>query len=280
MKVGVFMFLTSKTIDVVPLAQRVEALGFDALFLPEHAAVPVAMTSQYPAGETLPDEYRRMYDPFVALAAATTVTRRIKLGTAIAIVPERHPLLSAKVVASLDQVSQGRVIYGVGCGWIKEEGALFDVDWRRRWTQTGDFIKAMKACWGPSPAEYAGSHIRFPPLVCEPKPVQQPHPPVLIAGELEKAVERIAAYGDGWMPRYLWCKQADIEQGRRRLETLYAEAGRDISRLDISLFGGHATRDFHRSFADAGANRVIHFLPMEPEAQTLQRLETIAATLP
>jgi probable F420-dependent oxidoreductase len=280
MELGIFILPTRETLDVVAIAKKVEALGFESLWVPDHPVIPKEITSKPPGGGELADYYRRLMEPFMALAAAAGATERIGLGTGVLVVPERNPLLLAKQVATLDLLSRGRVHLGIGCGWIKEEMEVMGADFANRWAQTREHVQAMQALWAPGTTAFSGTYTNFPEVYCEPKPVQQPHPPILIAGELEQAVERIAAYGDGWMPRYLWCKQADIEQGRKRLETLYAEAGRDISRLDISLFGGHPTREFHRSFADAGANRVIHFLPMEPEAQTLQRLEDIAATLP
>ena len=275
-KVGIFMFATRTTIDVVSLARTVEELGFESLFLPEHAIVPETFSSPYPGGGPLPDEYRMMFDPFVALAAAAGATQRIRLGTAIALVPERHPLLSAKAVATLDQVSRGRFIYGVGCGWLKEEGAIFKVDWKRRWTQTRDYIQAMKVCWSQPVAEYAGSHARFPRLICDPKPVQRPHPPILIGGDLEKAAERIADFGDGWIPRYLWTKEREMAAGRERIEALYRARGRDASALDITLFGCPAKRERHRSFGDAGVTRIVHVVPMEPREATLDRLKRLA----
>ena len=275
-KVGIFMFATRTTIDVVSLARTVEELGFESLFLPEHAIVPRDFSSPYPGGGPLPDEYRMMLDPFVALAAAAGATRHIRLGTAIALVPERHPLLSAKAVATLDQVSRGRFIYGVGCGWLKEEGEIFKVDWKRRWTQTRDYIQAMKVCWSEPVAEYMGSHTRFPRLICDPKPVQQPHPPILIGGDLEKAAERIAEFGDGWIPRYLWTKEQEIAAGRARIEELYRARGRDVSKLDITLFGCPAKRERHRAFGDAGVTRIVHVMPMEPGQATLDRLKRLA----
>lgn len=275
-KIGIMMFATRTTIDMVSLARQVEGLGFESLFLPEHAAVPQEFSTPYPGGGDLPDEYRMMLDPFVGLGAAAGATKTIKLGTAISLVPERNPLLSAKVVATLDQVSRGRFIYGVGCGWLKEEGAIFDVDWKRRWTQTRDYLQAMKSCWTEPIAEHEGSHVQFPKLICEPKPFQKPHPPILIAGDLERAAERIAEFGDGWIPRYLWTKEKEIEQGRQRIEALYRERGRDTHALDITLFGCPVKRERHRSFEDAGVSRILHVMPMEGAQATLERLQRLA----
>jgi probable F420-dependent oxidoreductase len=201
------------------------------------------------------------------------------LGTGICLVPERNPLYTAKEVATLDRVSRGRFLFGIGAGWLREESELFGVDFPRRWTQTRDHVMAMKALWNGELSEYAGRYVRFPRLWCHPKPVQRPHPPILIAGELEKAAERVAEYGDGWFPRGRAIDPAGVEAGRKRIEALYRERGRDPASLTISVFGARADKASNRGFADAGADRVIHMLPSENEQKTVQALERLAGEL-
>lgn len=274
--IGVMMFATSYTMPLPRLAAKAEALGFESLFLPEHPVIPEKFDSPYPGGGPLPDEYRKMVDPYVGLAAAAGATRKIRLGTSISLILERRPLLAAKAIATLDQVSHGRVVLGVGSGWLREEGELFGVDWERRGTQMREFVQAMQACWAPGTASFEGRHVRFPEVIVEPKPVQRPHPPVLIAGELELATKRACEWGSGWIPRYLWSTPEMIEDGRRRMEAGWRERGRDPSTIDITLFGCRQHREEVRSWGSAGVTRILFVLPAEDEAATVARMERIA----
>lgn len=280
MKVGVFIPSTDETIAVPTLARRVEALGFESFWAPEHPAVPGRLDSQIPEPGTMPDFFRKIMDPFLCLAAAAAVTERIRLGTAVCLVPERHPLLTAKQVATLDVMSGGRFEFGVGAGWIRGEGEALGTDWKRRWRQTQDYILAMKACWTASPATHQGSHATFTDMVVEPKPRQRPHPPVLIAGELERSAERVAAFGDGWIPRFTELNgPAAIEAGRRKIEALYSERGRDPATLTVTLFGCNPKRELHRDFGNAGVDRIIQVLRISSPEQTLERLDIWAGEL-
>ena len=279
LKVGVFMFLTAETIGVVELARAVERLGFESLFLPEHAVIPADFVGPYPGGGDLPDEYRRMLDPFVALAAAAGVTERIRLGTAISLVPERHPLITAQTVASLDHHSGGRFVFGVGSGWLQAEGEIMGVDWARRGAQMADYLQAMRRCWSGEPVRYQGAFVRFDEIQVLPRPVQRPHPPILIGGELKQVAQRAARWGNGWMPRALFTDVEAVAAGRRLLEKCFHEHGRSAAEIDITLFGGRADRDAHRRWHEVGVTRVLKVLPAEPRARTLARLERIAEKL-
>jgi len=218
-----------------------------------------------------------MLDPLVGLAAAAGATKKIKLGTAISLVLERNPILTAKSVASLDQVSNGRFVFGIGSGWLKEEGDIFNVDWPRRGAQMKDFMLAMKACWTKEVSSYNGSHVQFPELICNPKPVQKPHPPILIAGELNVAVKRAAEWGDGWIPRYIMSTPEQIAAGRQRMEDLYRQRDRDPANIDITLFGGRTNRDEMQHWVDAGVTRILYVLPAKDEPDTLSRINHIAS---
>ena len=275
-RLGVMTFATRTTMSLPRLAERVEGLGFESLFLPEHPIIPERFDSPYPGGGPLPDEYRMMVDPFVGLAAAAGATRRIRLGTSISLILERRPLLAAKTVATLDRVSHGRVVLGVGSGWLREEGDVFNVDWERRGSQMREVVQAMKACWTDEVSSFDGRYVRFPEVIVEPKPVQQPHPPILVAGELARAARRAAEWGDGWMPRYLWSSPEMVEDGRRRMEAAWRERGRDPATIDITLFGCRQSRAEIGRWADAGVTRILFVLPMEDEASTAARLERIA----
>ena len=273
---GVMMFATRTTMALSGLAKRVEALGFESLFLPEHPVIPERFDSPYPGGGPLPDEYRMMIDPYVGLAAAAGATRRIRLGTSISLILERRPLLAAKAIATLDRVSHGRVVLGVGSGWLREEGDVFNVDWERRGAQMREFVAAMKTCWIDEVSSFNGRYVRFPEVIVEPKPVQRPHPPILVAGELALAARRAAEWGNGWMPRYLWSSPEMTEEGRRRMEDAWRERGRDPATIDITLFGCRRDRAEIARWADAGVTRILFVLPMEDEPSTVARLERIA----
>ena len=275
-RLGVMVFATRTTMALPRLAERVEALGFESLFLPEHPVIPERFDSPYPGGGPLPDEYRMMVDPFVGLAAAAGATRNIRLGTSISLILERRPLLAAKTIATLDRVSHGRVVLGVGSGWLREEGDVFSVDWERRGTQLREFVAAMKTCWTDEISSFDGRYVRFPEVIVEPKPVQRSHPPILIAGELGLAARRAAEWGNGWMPRYLWSTPGMVEDGRRRMEKGWLELGRDPATIDITLFGCRRDRAEIARWADAGVTRILFVLPMEDETGTVVRLERIA----
>ncbi|MEM7408034.1 MAG: TIGR03619 family F420-dependent LLM class oxidoreductase [Pseudomonadota bacterium] len=276
MHIGIIPFATSQTMPVVELGIEAESLGFESLFLPEHAVVPANFDSPYPEGGDTPDEYRRMLDPYTALAAVAGATERIRIGTAITLILERPPLLAAGQLATLDVVSDGRLIVGAGTGWLREEGAIFGVDWERRGTQMKDYFRAIKRCWQDPVSAYSGTHVSFPELVCEPKPVQKPNPPILIAGEMKVAVRRAAIYGDGWIPRYLWSTPESIAEGRDRMVDAYREFGRDPSTIDITLFGCRQSRDEMRRFEDAGVTRILFFLKPEPPQAMRDRLHRLA----
>lgn len=279
MQVGVFYMPTAYTADVVTLARRAEALGFESLWAPDHPIMPVERTSPFPGGGEMPESYGHLMDPLVALAAAAGATRRIRLGTGIVLAAEREPLVLAKEAATLDLVSNGRFELGVGAGWQREEAEILGVHWKRRWAQVREHVLAMKACWSGEVAEFHGEYVDFPPLHSDPKPVQRPHPPILIAGELKRAPERIVEYGDGWIPRFTRTTPEEVAAVRRRIEAMYRGAGRDFSKFRITMFGAHPDRDTHRRLADAGVDRVLQILRVGPEEDALARLEVWAEHL-
>jgi probable F420-dependent oxidoreductase len=278
-QVGIFYMPTAYTADVVPLARRVEDLGFESLWVPDHPIMPVKRTSPFPGGGEMPDSYAHLMDPLVTLAAAAGATERIRLGTGIVLAAEREPLVLAKEVATLDLVSNGRFEFGIGAGWQREEAETLGVHWKRRWAHVREHVLAMKACWADGVAEFHGEYVDFPPVWSDPKPVQRPHPPILIAGELARAPGRIAEYGDGWIPRFLRVTPEEVAATRRRIESLYREAGRDFSTFRVTMFGSHPDRETHRRLEDAGVDRVLQVLRVSPEEDALARVETWAERL-
>jgi probable F420-dependent oxidoreductase len=279
MKIGVFYMPTSYSVDPASMARHLESRGFDSLWLPDHPIIPVEQNTPYPGEGEMPDYYGHLMDPFIALAAAATATTRLELGTGVALIPERNALVTAKEVATLDRVSGGRFQFGIGAGWLKEEGEIMGAVWKRRWSQTRELMLAMKACWTQEQAEFHGEYVDFPKLYSDPKPVQQPHPPILIAGELAKVGDRIVEYGDGWIPRYIKTSPADIAKTRKEMEQRFREAGRDFSRFEIVVFGCKPDREEHKRLEDAGADRVVQMLRVASPEKTLERVDIWADTL-
>lgn len=281
MQYGLTMFVTDQTIDIVTLAKAAERLGFHSLMVPEHPVIPVEMQTPFAGREdgVLPEFYKRTLDPFVALTAAAVATERLRVGTAICLVPERDPRITAKEVASLDLISKGRFDFGIGAGWLREESEIFGVDFPRRWSHTRDYVLAMKACWGPHPSAYQGTYVNFPNIWCYPKPLQTPHPPIMMAGEGERLAERLAEYGDHWLPRYRNSTPENLAEGRKKIEAAFKARGRDASTLKVHLFGAAPDKELNRRFFDAGVDQAVLMLPSEDEPKTLQRLEAWAAEL-
>jgi probable F420-dependent oxidoreductase len=276
MKIGISTFVTGYAIRPAVLAQRVEALGFESFWVPEHPIIPVHTTTPFPgsADGIIPDHYATWLDPFVTLASAAAVTKTIKLGTGICLVPERNPLHLAKEVASLDHCSGGRFLLGIGAGWLKEETEIFGANYPRRWTWTRECVLALTELWTKDEAEFHGEFIHFPPVKSFPKPVQKPHPPVILGGMAKYVLKRVVAYGNGWMPNRVTPEQ--VKAGRTELDRLAIEAGRDPASLEISVFGQAPDPDLIKQFQDAGAARVTVRLMAMPEREALAELESIA----
>lgn len=279
MNVGIFILPTRETMDVLAIARKAEALGYESLWVPDHPVIPKTITSKPPGGGELADYYMRLMEPFIALAAAAGATERIGLGTGVLVVPERNPLVLAKQIATLDLISGGRFQFGIGCGWIKEEMEVMGADFPNRWAQTREHIMVMKALWAPGTASFSGTYSNFPEVYCEPKPVQQPHPPILIANAGEEAMVRIADYGDGWIIHGGMHDQQKVEAGRNRIEELFKENGRDFSRFNATLFGCKPEREVHRSYADAGVDRILQIVKFGGQEETEQILEKWAEAL-
>ena len=276
MAVGTSVPLPAYTVDVAFIARKAEELGFESLWYAEHPILPVHSDSPFPAtGGAIPEEYRHFTDPFIALARASAVTSKIKLGTGITLVPERNPLVMAKEIAALDRYSGGRFLFGIGTGWNREETTIMGGDFDHRWTQTRESIEAMKELWTKDEAEYHGRFYDFPPVYCYPKPVQKPHPPVIVGGHAPNVLQRIVRMADGWLPNR--ANPAQVEDSRKILDTLAEENGRDPSSITISVYGQPPDRDLVQSFLNAGADRVVvrpeH---CETEAEMGEQLERIA----
>ena len=276
MPVGISTPLPAHTVDPAFIGRKAEELGFDSLWFAEHPILPVHSESPFPStGGAIPETYRHFTDPFIALARASGVTSKIKLGTGITLVPERNPLVLAKEIAALDHYSGGRFLFGIGAGWNREETTIMGGDFEHRWTQTREAVMAMKELWTKEEAEFHGHYYDFPPVYCYPKPAQKPHPPVILGGHAPNVLQRIVRWGDGWLPNR--ADPAKIEEGRKILDTLAAERGRDPKSISISVSGQTPDREQIQSFLNAGADRVlVRPEHCETEAQMGEQLERIA----
>lgn len=256
MDIGLSVPLPAYTIDPAYMARRAEELGFDSIWYAEHPVVPVTSSSPFPAtGGEIPDAYSHFDDPYIALARASAVTDTLKLGTGITLVPERNPLVLAKQVAALDLHSGGRFLFGIGTGWLREETEIMGGDFPRRWTQTREALEVLKALWTDDEAEYHGTYFDFPPVRCFPKPVQRPHPPIIVGGSAPNVLQRIVDHGDGWLPNR--ATPAEVAEARAELDRLATIAGRDPRSITISIYGQEPRRELIDGFATAGADRVI-----------------------
>ena len=276
MNIGTSVPLPAYTIDPAFMAKKAEDLGFESIWYAEHAAVPVHSDSPFPAtGGELPWTYSHFTDPYIALARASGVTTKIKLGTGITLVPERNPLLLAKEIATLDRYSGGRFLFGIGTGWLKEETEMMGGDFEHRWTQTREAIEVMKELWTKEEAEYHGRYFDFPLVRSYPKPVQNPYPPIILGGMAKNVLRRIVTHADGWLPNRV--TPAEVEESRKKLDAMAAEAGRDPKSITISVYGQLPERDIVHSLLNAGADRVVvrpeH---VETEKEMGEQLERMA----
>ncbi|MDA0365481.1 MAG: LLM class F420-dependent oxidoreductase, partial [Chloroflexi bacterium] len=261
MKFGAFIFPTDYAIKAIELGRALEERGFESLFFAEHSHIPASRESPWGGGPELPKMYYDTFDPFVTLAAVAATTERLRLGTGIALVIQRDPIHLAKEVSTLDQLSNGRVILGIGGGWNKEEMRDHGTDPARRWTLLRERIEAMKAIWTQSKPEYHGEFVDFPPMYQWPKPVQKPHPPIVVGGNGANTLKRVLAYGDEWMPIG---GRPGPALGERiaELQRMAAEAGREP--IPVSIFGAAANAAAIEQLAELGVSRAVFALPPEP----------------
>jgi probable F420-dependent oxidoreductase len=273
MKLGVMMFPTDDAIPVTELARATEDLGFESLFFPEHTHIPASRRTPWPGGAELPREYARTLDPFVAMAAAAAVTNHLRVGTGICLVIQRDPITLAKEVASVDHLSGGRVLFGVGGGWNLEEMENHGTNPRVRWTILRERILAMKQIWTQDEAEFHGRHVDFDPLWSWPKPVQKPHPPILVGGDGPRTLQRVVEYGDEWMP-IGGRGSTHLPEKIRQLQSMAKEAGRGS--IPVSVFGVPRRPESIAEYAEMGVHRAIFWVPPAPSDVVLPSLQRCA----
>jgi len=288
---------------ITDTARMMEDLGFESLWMGEHIIIPVNIADPNRFGVMLPENYKHMPDPLISLTAAAIATKNLKLGTNICLVPQRHPLVLAKTISTLDRISGGRFFFGIGAGWIEEEMTIMGFPRKARWPKTTEYLRALKALWTEEKASFEGEHISFPEVYSNPKPLQQPHPPILIGAGNDKTentpiLKRVADIGDGWQPSFL--SPAQMREQLKELKQYCDEKGRDFSKMDITLlvpainlgvgdipsyYEGLEVKPANASemiaeYEEAGVNRLLVGLDdMIDEATTKKHLETAAKGL-
>jgi probable F420-dependent oxidoreductase len=261
MNIGVCIFPTDRAIRPDDLARELETRKFESLFVPEHTHIPTSRRSPF-AGGQLPEEYKRTHDPFVALMAAAAATTHLKVGTGICLIIERDTITTAKAVASLDALSNGRFLFGIGGGWNAEEMEHHGTEFKTRFKKLEEQVRAMKEIWTKDAAEFHGRFVNFDPIWSWPKPAQKPHPPVLLGGESGHTLQRVVDFCDGWFPRAR--NHEAIMSAFNDLKARAARAGRDMKSISVSVFGA-VTADEAKldAYREAGFTRVLLRLPPE-----------------
>jgi probable F420-dependent oxidoreductase len=266
-KFGVAIFPTGYAISMAELAPAAEQLGFESLWVAEHSHIPVSRLSSWAGGAELPKQYWHTMDPFVALTVAATASKTIRLATGICLLIQRDPIHTAKEVASLDIVSNGRFIFGIGAGWNREEMADHGTDFSTRWKLLRERVEAIKAIWTEDPAEYHGEMVDFGPMWCWPKPVQKPHPPILLGGSGPKILERVVRYADGWMPN-----RGDVIERIPELQEMARAAGR--GHIPVTYYPKPTASEIER-LATAGVERCVYWVTPDGRDQALTKLEEL-----
>lgn len=278
MHLGIFSFNTDYGTRADDLARALEERGFESLWVGEHTHIPASRLSPYPGGGDLPKPYYHMADPFVSLTAAACATTNLKVGTGICLVVEHDPITLAKTVATLDMISGGRFLFGIGGGWNAEEMENHGTPFERRWKVLRERVEAMKAIWTEEQASYAGEFVNFDPLISYPKPAQQPHPPVIFGGATEKARERVVRYCDGWIPIDVLLE--DLPDAIADLHAKAEAAGRDPTSIPVSVFAFDAAdEDALMKYREMGVERVVLVAPRHTP-QVMPFLDRFSAMVP
>jgi probable F420-dependent oxidoreductase len=277
MKIGFYYFATEYAMPVVEVARALEERGYESLFVPEHTHIPASRRSPWPGGAELPRQYSHTLDPFVALAAAAAATKSLRLGTGICLLTERDPIVTAKEVATLDLISNGRFEFGIGAGWNAEEMENHSTKFDTRFRVMVDRAKAMQAIWTQDEASYQGEFTAFEPIWSWPKPVQKPHPPILLGGETQYTLRRVMEFCNGWFPRGR--SFGDPEAEMRRLRSFAEAAGRDIKTVSTTLFGATPEAGYLAKCQAAGVERALLALPPEGRDAVLPLIDQYTAFL-
>lgn len=269
MKFGIATFVNDDSIDTVSLARGIEERGFESLVIAEHTHIPASRETPYPLGGELPSIYYRTLDPFVTLAAAAAVTSKIELFTGIALLIQRDPIITAKEAASIDLISGGRFVFGVGAGWNLEEMRNHGTAPKTRGALLDERIEAIKALWTDEPAEYHGKYVDFPPSYSRPKPTRKPHPPIFIGGDSDAVVKRVVRHEAGWISNPF-----PIDHISRRVDQLRNAASHEVP---LAMFGAPNDLDYWRAAEGLGFGQLALLLPTKPRDDSLRLLDEYAS---
>jgi probable F420-dependent oxidoreductase len=279
MKFGASMFFTDYSMTPAALGRALEERGFDILWAPEHSHIPASRKTPFVLGAELPKRYYNVMDPFVTLTAAASVTSTLKLATGVCLIAQRDPIQTAKLVASIDQVSGGRFVFGIGNGWNQDEMENHDTVFESRHKLARERVEAMKAIWTQDAAEYHGEFVDFGPMAAWPKPVQKPHPPILIGGAFPYSARRAIRYGDGWMPQATASNKTPLTELIPRFREMAAEAGRDPAAMQIVMGAQPPDVALIGQYQALGVDIVYPSLPSEKEDTILPMLDQWVAVM-
>jgi len=271
MKFATMLYSTDAAMRPDTFAVACETRGFESVWFPEHTHIPASRRTPFPGGGDLPSDYWHMHDPFIALTAAAIATTTIKLGTGVCLITERDPIVTAKEVGSLDLLSEGRFLFGIGAGWNAEEMENHGTKFEERWKVLEERIEAMKACWTTEDSEYHGKYVDFDPIWSWPKPVQKPHPPIIMGAASAWGRERVARYCNGWIP--LPAQMRNIKEEIADLEARLHRHDRKLEDIEISFFWAPDDADQLKRYRDLGVDRVILACPAEADSATLSLLD-------
>jgi len=276
---GAAMFFTDYSMTPAELGQALEERGFESVWAPEHSHIPLSRKTPFPGGGEMPKKYYDAMDPFVTLTAAAMATKNLKVGTGVCLVAQRDPIQTAKLVASIDQVSGGRFLFGIGNGWNQDEMEDHGTVFESRHKLARERVEAMKAIWTQTKPEYHGEFVNFGPMMAWPKPVQKPHPPVIVGGAFPYSARRAVRYGEGWIPHASRGTYAEIAEMIPQFRHMAAEAGRDPDSIKITVWGPKQEADLMRRYEDLGVSRVVFSVESEKADTILPVIDGWAALM-
>jgi probable F420-dependent oxidoreductase len=279
LKFGASMFFTDYSMAPGELGKALEERRFESVWAPEHSHIPLSRKTPFPAGGDLPKKYYDAMDPFVTLTMAAAATKTLKVGTGVCLIAQRDPIQTAKLVASIDTVSHGRFLFGIGNGWNRDEMENHGTDFTKRHKLARERVEAMKAIWTQSKAEYHGELVNFDPMMSWPKPVQKPHPPVIVGGAFPYSARRAVRYGDGWIPQASRGSYSEIADMIPEFRKMATEAGRDPHSIEITVWFPKADADLMKRYQDLGVSRVVFNLESEKADTVLPMIDSVAGLM-
>jgi len=279
LKFGASMFFTDYSVTPAELGRALEERGFESVWAPEHSHIPLSRKTPFPGGGDLPKKYYDAMDPFVTLTAAAVATRTLKVGTGVCLVAQRDPSQTAKLVASIDQISGGRFLFGIGNGWNKDEMENHGTVFETRHKLVRERVEAMKEIWTKSMAEYHGEMVSFGPMMAWPKPVQKPHPPVIVGGAFPYSARRAIRYGDGWIPQASRKGYGEIADLIPQFREMAKAAGRDPDSIEITVWFPRREADLMKRYQELGVSRIVFNLESDKADAVLPVMDQWAALM-